>query len=128
METTRKPILCLDFDGVCHSYTTPWVDTHIIPDPPVPGMWRFLERAIHHFDVHIYSSRSALPIGIAAMRQWFLTHAESGYQKDIVNKWLKFPSTKPPAFLTLDDRALLFTGMWPDPITLLDFKPWNKET
>lgn len=121
-----KPILVLDFDGVCHSYSTPWQDTHIIPDPPVPGMWPFLERAIHHFDVHIYSSRSALPAGIQAMRDWFLCYADSGYRQDIVNKWLQFPTEKPPAMITLDDRALTFIGTWPDVHELLDFKPWNK--
>jgi hypothetical protein len=122
----RKPILCLDFDGVCHSYTTPWQATHIIPDPPVEGMWTFLEHAVQVFDVAIYSSRSAVPVGIAAMHQWFLTHADSGYQQDIVNKWLRFPTTKPSAMVTLDDRAITFTGTWPDVESLRTFTPWNK--
>jgi hypothetical protein len=33
----RKPILCLDFDGVLHSYTSGWKGAAVIPDPPVPG-------------------------------------------------------------------------------------------
>lgn len=33
---------------------------------------------------------------------------------------------KPPAMLTIDDRAICFSGLWPDPQQLLQFKPWNK--
>ena len=29
-----KPILCLDFDGVVHSYTSGWKGADVIPDPP----------------------------------------------------------------------------------------------
>lgn len=32
------PILCLDFDGVCHSYTSGWKGAAVIPDPAVPGL------------------------------------------------------------------------------------------
>jgi len=40
-----KPILCVDFDGVIHSYTSKWVDEATIPDPPVPGALRWLWKA-----------------------------------------------------------------------------------
>lgn len=39
---------------------------------------------------------------------------------------LKFPTKKPAAFLQIDDRAITFTGTFPDPKELLKFKPWNK--
>ena len=122
-----QPILCLDFDGVCHSYVSGWQGATRIPDPPVPGMWSFLEAVSHHFEVHIYSSRSHQAGGIAAMKCWFLEHADSVFRQDIVKKHLYFPSEKPPAFLTLDDRGLLFTGTWPNIEELRKFQPWYKK-
>jgi len=119
-----KPILCLDFDGVCHSYSRGWQGATVIADPPVPGMWTFLEEAVQHFEVHIYSSRSHQPGGTHAMQTWFLQHAESGYQHDIARKWLHFPTEKPAAFVTLDDRGILFIGVWPSCEELRGFKPW----
>jgi len=124
--TTRKPILCLDFDGVCHSYTSGWQGATVISDPPVPGMWRFLEAAVQAFQVHIYSSRSHEIGGTEAMRRWFRQHAASQYRRDIVEKWLLFPLEKPPAMVTLDDRALTFTGVWPTVEALLAFEPWTR--
>ncbi len=37
-----KPILCLDFDGVIHSYTSGWKGADVIPDPPVEGAMQFI--------------------------------------------------------------------------------------
>jgi len=66
--TGRKPILCLDFDGVCHSYTSGWRGAAVIPDPPVDGLWDFLFTAMAVFEVHIFSSRSNQSGGITAMQ------------------------------------------------------------
>ena len=41
-------------------------------------------------------------------------------------KEIKFPTKKPAAFLTIDDRAICFNGNFQDPKELLKFKPWNK--
>jgi hypothetical protein len=122
--SNRKPILCLDFDGVCHSYTSGWKGAAIIPDPPVPGMWEFLESVIDWFEVHIFSSRTHQLGGKEAMFRWFLDHAETDRQKG-VSAMLIFPQEKPPAFVSLDDRVLTFTGTWPSCETLQNFKPWN---
>jgi len=40
---------------------------------------------------------------------------------------VKFPQEKPPAMVSLDDRAITFTGEWPSMISLIAFKPWNKK-
>ena len=40
---------------------------------------------------------------------------------------LSFPTQKPPAHVSLDDRAITFTGLFPDLEILRAFKPWNKQ-
>ena len=128
-----KPILCLDFDGVLHSYTSAWERSDRIPDPPVFGAMVFLEQAVEHFDVQILSSRSREMSGIDAMCRWLETYLREHYDGDDVSAGkvisrIKFPIMKPAAFLTIDDRALCFDGNWPalKPEELLKFKPWNK--
>lgn len=124
-----EKILCLDFDGVCHSYVSGWQGVDIIPDPPVEGLFPFLALAHKFFEIHIYSTRSKTALGRVAMRMWFKLELEKfhGDNDRIFDaSWLKFPKTKPPAFVTLDDRVITFTGIWPDIDTLDNFKPWNK--
>lgn len=117
-----KPILCLDFDGVIHSYSSGWKGAEVIPDPPVPGAIEFLRAALDHFDVHIYSSRSGQPGGINAMQDWLLTHSDDHRLVGAIG----WPDCKPAAFLSIDDRALTFDGTWPAIDKLKEFKPWNK--
>ncbi len=129
-----KPILCLDFDGVIHSYASGWKGADVIPDPPVPGALRFMFEALNHFEVHVFSSRSHQPHGIYAMRKWLRRHAVSildeGMFRDDPNLcWLDqivWPTEKPAAMITIDDRALTFDGTWPTIEALKSFKPWNK--
>lgn len=131
-----KKILSLDFDGVCHSYTSPWQGAAIIPDPPVLGMWEFLLEATKHFRIQVYSTRSETAEGRGAMRAWFAReamHRAQGFTTDAEHaellalvESLEFPASKPKAFVGLDDRVLTFEGMWPQLDTLLNFKPWNK--
>ena len=119
----HKPTLCLDFDGVLHSYKSGWQGAGVVSDPPVPGAIAFLREVVKHFTVAVHSSRSHEPGGITAMRSWLIAH--SAGDPDYINQIL-FPSHKPSAFVTLDDRALTFDGTWPSIETLKEFKPWNK--
>ena len=126
----RKPILCLDFDGVCHSYTSGWKGADDIPDLPVVGLFEFLHQAVNRFELHVFSSRSHHPNGISAMQGWFRWHHTKWKQEnnrpDAPELPLIFPLEKPPASITLDDRALTFTGVWPNMQTLVEFQPWMK--
>lgn len=123
----RKPILCLDFDGVIHSYGSGWKGAWNIPDPPVDGAIEFIHEAlIEGWDVVIHSSRARYPFGIAAMRRWLRMHA--GNMWDTMGPSIcevRFARWKPPAVVTLDDRAKQFLGTWPDAKVLRSFKPWT---
>lgn len=139
MTSSKKPILCLDFDGVIHSYKSGWVHASFIPDDPVPGVFEFMYQCLEHFIIQIYSSRSHQEAGITAMQIWMeywarkeLENTEPLYRANaIINHiaWNKdaWPKVKPSAFVTIDDRALTFTGTWPAITTLKTFKPWNKQ-
>jgi len=117
-------ILCLDFDGTIHSYESGWHGADVISDSPIKGSFDFIRDASLHFDVHVYSARSGLPGGIDAMKAWFLKH---GWEADASGDpaGLSFPTCKPPAHVSIDDRAMTFTGTWPDIQALKDFRPWN---
>ncbi len=115
---TYKPILSMDFDGVIHWYRHGWKGVDVIDDDPVPGAKEFIEQAQNYFRIVVFSSRSNSEKGIEAMRNWMLKH---GFPE------VQFSKDKPKAFLSIDDRAIQFTGEWFDPEELLNFKPWNKE-
>lgn len=119
-----KPILCVDFDGVIHSYTSGWKGADVVSDPPVVGALKWLQQAAEQWDVQVYSSRSSQPGGVEAMGAWIAAWSSA----EGVALTLGFPEQKPPAFLTIDDRAICFEGVWADldPAALLEFKPWNK--
>jgi len=131
-----KPILCVDFDGVIHSYTSGWKGVSIVSDPPTKGALKWLWRATEWFDVQIYSSRSKDLGGIIAMQQWMEEWCALEFSDDHPmrnnpsgdNYPITFAHEKPAAFLTIDDRAICFEGDWNelDAADMLNFKPWNK--
>lgn len=127
----RYPTLCLDFDGVIHAYTSGWKGADVIPDGLVPGAIEFVESASNHFSIAIYSTRSSHPNGIDAMQKWLGKHILEYYGGDTMlaeglRELIYWPTEKPPAFITIDDRVHLFTGTWPSLDELAAFKAWNK--
>jgi hypothetical protein len=126
-ERPRKPILCMDFDGVIHSYESGWQGAAVVADGPVPGAIKFLADAQEKFAVAIYSSRSAQMGGREAMMIWLAWHAERDPEGQRLRLHdLDWPLSKPAAFVSLDDRAVTFTGTFPSVEELAAFKPWNK--
>lgn len=119
-EKAMKMILLMDFDGVLHSYTSGWKGAGVVSDPPVPGAKEFVEEALKYFDVQVYSSRTRQEGGLQAMQLYLGMY---GFPVDKMT----FPTEKPAAFLTIDDRAYCFTGVFPAAKDLLEFKPWNKK-
>ena len=120
MNKDHKPTLLLDFDGVIHSYERGWQDGRIY-GTVTPGFFEWAAEAQELFELVVYSSRSKEPAGVEAMRLWLKQQPGSEGVE------LSFAHEKPAAFLTIDDRALMFRGSWApfDPVTLRRFKPWN---
>lgn len=133
-----NPIICVDFDGVIHSYKSGWKGVSIIDEDPVPGAIDWLRDHLPIPEqlggafaspysgpiVQIYSSRSKSWFGRTAMKRWLIRNGlESAY---IYEGILKFPIKKPAAFLTIDDRAICFDGTFPTTMQMLEFRPWNK--
>jgi hypothetical protein len=150
-----QSIIALDFDGVLHGYQSGWKGATVIPDPPVAGAIGGLLTLMQDFDICIYSARSSQWGGRRAMRAWLRQHLqewldhhyepfprvipyfhpgmdpwdeEKRYWAETVLERLHFPIFKPPAHLTIDDRAMCFDGDWHalDVAALAEFKPWNK--
>jgi len=118
-----KPILCLDFDGVIHDYLHVWKNGGEIYGHLTAGFMDWAERAQLYFRLVVYSSRSADPDGIENMKRWLAKECGG-----VVPHFLEFARVKPPAFITIDDRAVTFNGSWEDPVldpaVLRSFKPW----
>jgi hypothetical protein len=126
-----KPIICIDFDGVIHRYNNGWQNGAIY-DRMVDGFIAWAHRAREHFTLVIYSSRSKTPEGVDAMAEWLNKYLseEQPFTDPVLLEDFEFASEKPPAWLTIDDRALCFNGNWSDPNfsveAMRSFNPWNK--
>jgi hypothetical protein len=128
----NKPIICVDFDGVIHSYERGWQNGEIY-GTVVPGFFEWVERVRDHFKLVIYSSRSKDDDGVTAMGVWLHKQRndwiKAGGQRNPTEVLeIEFAHEKPPAFLTIDDRAIRFDGDWSAPDlsaeALRGFKPW----
>lgn len=119
--TRDKPILCVDFDGVIHDYKHGWQGGKIYGNVTT-GFFYWLDLVLPHFRVVIYSSRSKDAGGTEAMHDWLVKQ----YAGQPLPEGVSFTHEKPPAFLTIDDRAMQFNGDWSEflPAKILDFKPW----
>lgn len=120
-----RKILCVDFDGVIHSYSSGWLGAVTIRDRPVDGAFAWLKSLAfdNRFEVCIYSARSSQEGGVYAMKQWFLEH---GFDREAFTQ-LQFPTQKPPAWITIDDRAICFKGAFPSTESILNFRPWYRQ-
>lgn len=110
-----------DFDGVIHSYTSGWLGTTTIPDPPVPGIREALKE-IHGagYKVVVVSTRCVTAKGKGAIEAWLYNNGLREYIDKVCKE-------KPPAIAYIDDRAICFDG---HPENLLkkiqSFEPWYK--
>ncbi len=114
--------VAVDFDGVLHSYVTPWSNEYTIPDPPVPGAIEWLQAMLAGgLDVVIFTTRGRTPAGRDAVHLWLAKHWPEAPQ-------LQVTAEKPPALAYLDDRAIRFEGpgRWPTVDEIHKARPWNR--
>ena len=109
LEPSRKTV-CLDFDGVIHSYKSGWQGEAVIPDPPIHKVDVAVRRLRKHFRVVIYSARCRNRQGVEAIQRWLDKHQ---IEVDEVC------DHKPPAFVYVDDRAIPFNGDWDETISAI---------
>lgn len=125
-----KPILCIDFDGVIHSYEHGWQDGAIY-GVATRGFFEWAQEAQKLFKLVIYSSRSKTDEGVIAMSLWMRAQLQNwrdaGGMRNNEPLEFEYADKKPPAFLTIDDRAICFQGDWNSlhPGALRLFRPWN---
>lgn len=130
---TDMPTICIDFDGVVHSYERGWQDGTIYGEV-TKGFFEWAEEARKHFKLVIYSSRSKADNGVILMSMWLHEQrnkwiAAGGQRNETEPLEIEFAHEKPPAWLTIDDRCIRFDGSWNTgrltPEAMLAFKPWN---
>ena len=100
--------VCLDFDGVIHSYRSGWKGVDNIPDPPIHGVREAISHLRKRYRVVVHSARGNTPEGRVAIARWLERHL---IEVDEICE------TKPPAFVYVDDRAIAFNGNWTDTIS-----------
>lgn len=127
----RKPILCIDFDGVIHDYRDGWKDGSIYGEV-TPGFFEWASQAKERFKLVIYSSRSKDAAQLEDMKRWLERMINSELSAaGVTLEDFEFSSAKPPAFLTIDDRCVPFRGSWeaPEltPVALSAFKTWSQK-
>lgn len=118
----KKPkTICVDFDGVIHSYESGWRGEGVYnePVPSAAVALQFLRE--REWYIIIYTCRDE-PHQIAA----YLNHHCIPF--DSINENNHSPgnnSPKPHADVYLDDRAIQFNGDWVKAVQEIDsFKPW----
>jgi len=118
-----KPIICLDFDGVIHSYVSGWKGPRNIPDPPVNGAIEFIINTLieDKYKVAIYSSRSRYLGGRRAMKKWlhynFSVNSlpDYGSAKKPFKDWIGRTAFADPYDFEVDfaGKALIKSIQWP---------------
>jgi hypothetical protein len=103
--------VCLDFDGVIHSYRSGWQGESTIADPPIHGVDQAIAALRRRYRVVVFSTRNATREGRDAVAAWLKRHQ---IEVDEICEH------KPPAHVYIDDRAIPFSGDWEQTIIAIN--------
>ncbi len=143
----NKKRICIDFDGVLHSYVSGWQGHENACDPPTPGAMAFLIEMIDRYELVVHSARSQYEMGLQVMWDYLREHLSEHFEAEIWRIWpdgeprvikaaadakaadlvkrIEFVSRKPAAHLYIDDRGWRFDGNnWPTAQEIEAFVPW----
>jgi len=97
LENPKRPIVCVDLNGVLDAYTGWKTPDHW--DSPRPGAHEFLRGLTDRgFDVVVFTTRHH-----AQVRRWLNEHGLLSYVSAVTRR-------KPAAHVFVDDRAICFRG------------------
>ena len=114
----KRPVICLDFDGVIHRHLLGWKGRSVIRDVPIDGVKEAIKLLRRRFVVVVHSGRCASGDGIVAIEEWLGKH---GIHVDMVC------SDKPLAEMYVDDRAIQFNGNWEETMReVMSFRHWQR--
>jgi hypothetical protein len=100
------------------------------------GGKRAMKRWLKRHLIEWFESDICAKQGVEALTKMQMADFNPGMEPwDVeVNDWaagvinrISWPWFKPPAIMTIDDRAMTFTGSWPALEEIAAFRPWNKQ-
>ena len=133
----EKYTIAVDFDGVIHQHTSPWIAPHIIQDSPIPGSLVWLWDMNQKFKVVIFTTRGRTWRGRRAVKkylklwsspkQWASYEVFMGthYKKFVGLEEIEVTDRKPAALIYIDDRAFRFSGTFPSSEQIHRAHPWK---
>jgi len=104
---TKDVNLCIDFDGVIHSYTSGWTG-EVPEDEPMPGVEEALQKLVDQgWKLIVFTTRDADHVW-----NWLGNYGLHHFFSDVT-------STKIPAKLYIDDRGYHFEN-WEDTVEFVE--------
>ena len=105
-----KKTICIDFDGVIHSYISGWQGATVIQDPIMFGAKEAIDELAKSFEIVIYTTRANTIEGKRAVKKWLVNR----------NVYYDKIEGKPIAVAYIDDRAVRYNTWYGALETILD--------
>lgn len=114
LDTATPPLrgtICVDFDGVIHSYEHGWGDGSIYGDP-IDGALEGLQTLLGHYAVVIFTSRDVDQVKKWMWERMQLSCATDHFKVQFWNEYgvILVTNRKLPALAYIDDRGIRFVN------------------